>query len=149
MENDLKQLQQNEIDAAKDSHDRRWACDAMSEDYFRYSKDASEHTRNFIDLKQLELNHEIELKKLELEKMKLDFERNKADSSNSLKNPKFWIEEVGIPVTLKMLGLMTWATMFTMGSKYEKTDITTLSGMKGVMRCIADSATGVFKGDRV
>ena len=149
MEDNLKQLQQNEIDAAKDSHDRRWACDAMSEDYFKYSKDAAEHTKIALDIQRMENEYEIELKKLELEKMKLDFESYKADSSNSLKNPKFWIEEVGIPVTLKMLGLMTWTTMFMMGSKYEKSDITTLSGMKGVMRCITDGVAGVFKGDRV
>ena len=149
MDDNFKQLIQNEIDAAKDSHDRRWACDAVSEDYFRYSKDAAEHTKIALDIQKMENEMEIELKKLELEKMKLDFEKFKTESSNTLKDPKFWVEEFGIPVTLKMIGLVTWATMFNMASRYEKSDITTLSGMKGVMRSVTDGVAGLVKGDRL
>jgi len=149
MEDILKTLQQNEIDAAKDSHDRRWACDATSDDYFRYSKDAAEHTKNALEIQRLEYDHEIELRKLEIEEMKVKFDNFNAYKSKTLKDPKFWVEEVVIPVGMKGLTLVIWTTMFMMGSKYEKTDISTLSGMKGVMRCIGDGVTGVFKGDRI
>lgn len=140
----LETLQRNEIDAAKDSHDRRWACDATSDDYFRYSKDAAEHTKNAIEIQRLEYEHEIELRKIELEEMK-----GRLNGSGALNDPKYWIENVAIPVGMQGLKLFIWATMFTMATKYEKTDISTLSGMKGVMRVVGDSVTGVFKGDRV
>ena len=149
MTDDLKQLQRNEIDAAKDSHDRRWACDSLSEDYFKFSKDASEHVRNAIEIQKLENEHEIELKKIEIEQNKVKLDNLKIEKGDSLKNPKFWIEEVVIPVGMKTITLCIWTTMFMMGSKYEKTDITTLSGMKGVMRCITDGAISAIKGDRI
>lgn len=124
--------------AANDCYDRAEVCDAMSDDYFRYLDKAEKQVRLILDSKKLDMEKEIELKKIEVELNKLDLEKLKLQDEKSLKNPKFWVETLGIPVTLMSLKMIFWIIAAIESAKFETTSIATLSASKGVFRYVTD-----------
>lgn len=128
--NTKEQLEQS----LQDHLDRMWACDAESEDYFKYGDKVIRIGTVLNETEKIESQTRIELKKLELEEEKL-----KHDSD--WKNPKFLIG-LCVPIGVAAVGTLyrSWytANMLKDVCAFETNNTITSTPGKWVVRKIND-----------
>lgn len=146
MENEFEtKILKNAELSANDCYDRAEVCDALSDDYFKYLDRAEKQVKLLLESKRLDNEKEIELKKIDVELKKLEFEAKKLQSEGSLKNPRFWIEALVIPLIILSVKMLFWIITAIESAKFERSDIASLSASKGVFRYVIDGLSSIMR----
>lgn len=97
--------------------------------------------------KRIDMETEVEMRKIDLEIKKLDLEKDKFKKSDDWKNARMWLEGLGFPMAILGTKWLILTVQTIEATKFEKSDITTLSAMKGVTRYVQDGISSIFRGN--
>lgn len=133
----------NAEDTVNDLFDRAFACDAMSDDYVKYIKNAinlmtlistQEQNKftNELEIKKFELSKDIEQQKIDIEKEKIKLDKKKLNNDLSKNDIKLALEiavPLGVQLLMMLIDQRNWMKRAAVICEFEKTGMfTTYSG---------------------